>query len=193
MYSFDFDLTDLGFLHVKEIIQEFYSYIEIMKKQAYNLSYFSQFSKYLNISYLFDYQADVGNANMNYLNNLIYISPAHILIGGSLPSDYQPSEFLQSLSKLTPENSLIFLGSKNYTFTQSNTSSAKKNYNIQDFFLNDFSLTSSSARYQFNYTAASLDPKEIESLTNTSFPQLKLPEFSSKYIPSTINTIPSEC
>ncbi|MEQ1964302.1 pitrilysin [Xenorhabdus khoisanae] len=158
-------LTDKGLEHRDQVIAAIFSYINLLKQQGINKSYFDEMTKVLNLA--FQYASIVRD--MNYiegLSNAIQVLPiSHVLDAGYVADTFKPEAIASRLDELTPENARI-------SFI-----SPTEPYNKEAYFV--------QALYQVNkITPKQLaDWKQLEQGVSFSLPKL------NPYIPDNLSLI----
>ncbi|PHM62094.1 pitrilysin [Xenorhabdus ishibashii] len=108
--SFDIyvSLTDKGLEHRDQVIAAIFSYINLLKQQGINKSYFDEMAKVLNLS--FQYASIVRN--MNYIEGLsdamLVLPISHVLDADYVADEFNPKAIASRLDELTPENARIW-------------------------------------------------------------------------------------
>ncbi|MBC8948141.1 pitrilysin [Xenorhabdus sp. TS4] len=101
-------LTDKGLEHRDQVIAAIFSYINLLKQQGINKSYFDEMAKVLNLS--FQYASIVRN--MNYIEGLsdamLVLPISHVLDAGYVADEFNPKAIASRLEELTPENARIW-------------------------------------------------------------------------------------
>ncbi|CAM3892207.1 pitrilysin [Xenorhabdus thuongxuanensis] len=101
-------LTDKGLEHRDQVIAAIFSYINLLKQQGINKSYFDEMAKVLNLS--FQYASIVRN--MNYIEGLsdamLVLPISHVLDAGYVANEFNPKAIASRLDELTPENARIW-------------------------------------------------------------------------------------
>ncbi|OKP02107.1 pitrilysin [Xenorhabdus eapokensis] len=101
-------LTDKGLEHRDQVIAAIFSYINLLKQQGINKSYFDEMDKVLNLS--FQYASIVRN--MNYIEGLsdamLVLPISHVLDAGYVADKFNPKAIASRLDELTPENARIW-------------------------------------------------------------------------------------
>ncbi|KLU14437.1 MULTISPECIES: pitrilysin [Xenorhabdus] len=101
-------LTDKGLEQRDQVIAAIFSYINLLKQQGINKSYFDEMAKVLNLS--FQYASIVRN--MNYIEGLsdamLVLPISHVLDAGYVANAFNPKAIASRLDELTPENARIW-------------------------------------------------------------------------------------
>ncbi|MDC9607027.1 pitrilysin [Xenorhabdus griffiniae] len=101
-------LTDKGLEQRDQVIAAIFSYINLLKQQGINKSYFDEMAKVLNLS--FQYASIVRN--MNYIEGLsdamLVLPISHVLDAGYVTDEFNPQAIASRLDELTPENARIW-------------------------------------------------------------------------------------
>ncbi|WFQ78574.1 pitrilysin [Xenorhabdus sp. SF857] len=101
-------LTDKGLEQRDQVIAAIFSYINLLKQQGINKSYFDEMDKVLNLS--FQYASIVRN--MNYIEGLsdamLVLPISHVLDAGYVANAFNPKAIASRLDELTPENARIW-------------------------------------------------------------------------------------
>ncbi|OTA19850.1 zinc protease [Xenorhabdus beddingii] len=107
-FSIYVSLTDKGLKQRDQVIAAIFSYINLLKQQGIQKSYFDEMAKVLNLS--FQYASIVRD--MNYIGGLSYamleLPVSHVLDAYSLTENFNPKAIASRLSELTPENARIW-------------------------------------------------------------------------------------
>lgn len=107
-FSIYVTLTDKGLQERDQIIAAIFSYIELIKKEGVNKSYFDEIAKVLNLS--FRYGSVVRD--MNYIewlsDQMIDVPVNHVLDSDYIADKYDPAAIKQRLSELTAQNARIW-------------------------------------------------------------------------------------
>lgn len=101
-------LTDKGLEQRDEIIAAVFAYIDLLKKEGINKSYFDEIANVLNLS--FRYGSIVRN--MNYIewlsDQMINVPVNHVLDSGYIADKYDPAAIKARLSELTAKDARIW-------------------------------------------------------------------------------------
>lgn len=112
-FSIYVTLTDKGLQERDEIIAAIFSYLELIKNDGVNKSYFDEIAKVLNLS--FRYGSIVRD--MNYIewlsDQMIDVPVNHVLDSDYIADKYDPEAIKQRLSELTAQEARIWFISPN--------------------------------------------------------------------------------
>lgn len=107
-FSIYVTLTDKGLQERDQIIAAIFSYIDLIKNDGINKSYFDEIAKVLNLS--FRYGSIVRD--MNYIewlsDQMIDVPVNHVLDSDYIADKYDPAAIKQRLSELTAQNARIW-------------------------------------------------------------------------------------
>lgn len=101
-------LTDKGLEQRDQVIAAIFSYINLLKQQGINKSYFDEMAKVLNLS--FQYASIVRNMNyIEWLSDAMLVLPiSHVLDASYVTDEFNPKAIASRLDELTPENARIW-------------------------------------------------------------------------------------
>ncbi|MBE8597514.1 pitrilysin [Xenorhabdus sp. BG5] len=101
-------LTDKGLEQRDQVIAAIFSYINLLKQQGINKSYFDEMAKVLNLS--FQYASILRN--MDYIEGLsdamLVLPISRVLDAGYVADEFNPKAIASRLDELTPENARIW-------------------------------------------------------------------------------------
>ncbi|MBI6548870.1 pitrilysin [Xenorhabdus lircayensis] len=101
-------LTDKGLEHRDQVIAAIFSYINLLKQEGIQKSYFDEMTKVLNVA--FQYASIIRD--MNYIEGLsdamLQLPISHVLDAGYLADAFNSKAIASRLDELTPENARIW-------------------------------------------------------------------------------------
>ncbi|MBD2811428.1 pitrilysin [Xenorhabdus sp. Vera] len=107
-FNIHVSLTDKGLEQRDQVIAAIFSYINLLKKQGINKSYFDEMTNVFNLS--FQYASIVRN--MNYIEGvsdaMLQLPISHVLDAGYVADTFNPKAIASRLDELTPENARIW-------------------------------------------------------------------------------------
>jgi insulysin len=164
-FHFDFELTDKGVKNWKDIVEHFFAYIELLKKEGYKKYLFDERKTMTDIDYYYREPREGGHVVSEYAMKMHIYDPMKIDFNDLLLHDYNTKEFDEFLSYLQPEKLNIL------------------------FVSNDVQGDTTEKYYGVNYKVEKLDPDFVKNLQGAAVDsRLYLPK-PNTYIPEKLEMV----